>query len=351
MTGRTCCAGFAWCRPTRASGPNTPTATSASPKARWPTGKSWEAVAEEMLYRPLGMNSTSSRYEDFLKQTNRAALHVQIDGAWVAKVKRNPDPQSPAGGVSSSARDLAEWMRLELGNGVYDGEPLIAAKAIAPTHAPLMALGPNPVTGAESFYGLGWNVVFGRHGLGWGHAGAFSVGARSLVTLYPEAGLGIVILANAFPTGVPEGLADSFFDLVFQGAVAKDWISAWNALYGSMFGPAIAAAKATYAAPPAASSAALPLAAYAGRYANDYVGEALVSEGNGALTLRVGPGGGRTYVLRHFDRDLFVYVPDPEMPDKPSAVRFAIGADGQAAEMTVESLNDVGLGTLKRTGK
>jgi hypothetical protein len=55
--------------------------------------------------------------------------------------------------------------------------------------------------------------------------------------------------------------------------------------------------------------------------------------------------------LRHFDRDLFLYFPDAEMPDKPSAVRFAIGPDGRASEITIESLNDHGLGRLKRAGE
>jgi CubicO group peptidase (beta-lactamase class C family) len=53
-----------------------------------PTGESWEQVAEERLYRPLGMASTSSRHADFLIRKNRAALHVQAGGAWAAQVKR-----------------------------------------------------------------------------------------------------------------------------------------------------------------------------------------------------------------------------------------------------------------------
>src|SRR5262249_48685281 len=144
------------------------------------TGKSWEDVSEEKLFRPLGMTSTSYRHSDFLKQTNRAALHVPIGGDWVAKVERNPDAQAPAGGVSPTARDLAEWMRLQLANGVYNGETLIKPEAIEQTHMPLMARGVNPVTGGTSFYGLGWNVEIGRHGVTWGHAGAFSVGARTV---------------------------------------------------------------------------------------------------------------------------------------------------------------------------
>jgi hypothetical protein len=95
----------------------------------------------------------------------------------------------------------------------------------------------------------------------------------------------------------------------------------------------------------------LPLDAYAGRYANDYVGDAVVSLRDGALTLAVGPGGTRAYALHHFDRDLFLYYPDSETPDKPSAARFAIGPDGRAAAVQMESLDELGLGTLKRQDK
>ena len=113
-------------------------------------------------------------------------------------MQRNPDPQAPAGGVSSTVGDLAQWARLELGRGMYDGKRFISESALDQTHEPLMSRGVNPITQAQSFYGLGWKVEFGRHGLTWGHAGAFSAGARSLVTIYPKSGLRIVALSNAF---------------------------------------------------------------------------------------------------------------------------------------------------------
>lgn len=313
-----------------------------------PTGKSWDVIAEEKLFRPLGMASTSARYADFLARGNRAALHVRLDGAWVAKVTRDADAQSPSGGISSNARDLAQWVRLVLGNGVYNGEDLINPEAMAATHVPLMARGENPITGATTFYGLGWNVDFGPHGLAWGHAGAFSAGAQTVVTLYPKANLGIVVLTNAFPSGVPEGLADTFADLAFDGKVSKDWVKAWNGAYQSITGPAIAAAKKAYAAPPPSASPARPLAAYAGRYFNDYVGEAVVSVAGGALTLAVGPRLAHIYPLKHFDGDLFIDYPSDETPDMPSAVRFTVGPDGKAIAVTIDALNDVGLGTLQR---
>ncbi|HEY6433797.1 MAG TPA: serine hydrolase [Acetobacteraceae bacterium] len=313
-----------------------------------PTGKDWETVAEDFLYRPLGMTMTSSRYSDFVARTDRAALHIKVNGAWAAKLQRDPDAQSPAGGVSSSVRDLAQWVRLELGDGMFDGTRLISSDAIGETHQPLVARGNNLVTGAASFYALGWNVEYGRHGLSWGHAGAFSLGARTLVTLYPQADFGIVVLTNAFPTGVPEGIADSFADLVFDGHVAKDWFKPWDAAFESILGQGVAAALARYGTPPASASPAMPEAAYVGRYNNAYVGDAVVSDVQGTLVLHVGPNGARTYPLRHFDRDTFVYFPDEETPEVPAAARFTIGPDGRATNVTLEPLDQNGLGTLAR---
>jgi len=311
-------------------------------------GKTWPDLAEAKLYGPLGMKSTSSRYADFLARDDRATLHVPIDGKWTAVAKREPDAQSPAGGVSSTARDLTNWLKLEIGNGRFDGRQIISTDALAATHRPLMNLGKNPVTGDQGFYGLGWVVEFGRHGLAWTHAGAFSKGARTLVRILPDEQLGIVILANAFPTGVPEGLADSFFDQVLNGKVEKDWFSGWNTAFAGLFGPATEASKLRFAKPPEPASPALPLAAYAGRYANDYIGTALVGEKDGKLELGLGPEGKRRFELTPFERDVFIVHPGEEMPDFMSAVTFTIGADGKASSVTIEHLDQFGFGTLKR---
>lgn len=313
-----------------------------------PTGRDWETVADTFLYHPLSMTATSSRHADFARQPNAASLHVNLGKGWVAAVKRNADAQAPAGGVSSTARDLGAWMRLELAGGKFDGEQLIPADAMEATHQPLFARGSNPVTGAPSFYGLGWNVEYTRHGLIWGHAGAFSVGARTLVSLLPDSGLGIVVLANAFPTGVPEALADSFFDLVFDGKPAQDYLVAWNAAYSGLFGPAIAAAKASFAKAPTPASPARPAEAYTGRYANAYVGAATVSADGSDLELALGPQGMAHYPLHHFDRDIYFYYPDAETPDLPSTAVFALGPDGKSLTMTLSPFDDAGLGTLAR---
>ena len=173
-------------------------------------GLGWEEAAEEKLYKPLGMKSTSSRYRDFMSRPNRASLHVPVDGSWASFTRRNADSQAPAGGASSNARDMAQWLRLLLADGRYEGRQLIDKAALHRAHVPAIVRGTDPVTGAASFYGFGWAIDYREHGVEWSHAGAFSAGARTLVRLIPGEQLGVAILSNAFPTGVPEGIAATF---------------------------------------------------------------------------------------------------------------------------------------------
>ena len=86
----------------------------------------WEEACAQKLYKPLGMTSTSSRYADFTARQNKALGHVKVDGNWVQKFKRDPDAQSPTGGVSSSVNDVAKWIRLQLANGKFDGKQIVS---------------------------------------------------------------------------------------------------------------------------------------------------------------------------------------------------------------------------------
>ncbi|MCA0249971.1 MAG: serine hydrolase [Proteobacteria bacterium] len=309
-------------------------------------GLGWDEAGEEKLYKPLGMNSTSSRYRDFESRANRAALHVPVDGAWASFTRRNADAQAPAGGASSTARDLAQWLRLLLADGEHDGRPLIHKEALQRAQVPAIVRRIDPNTGAASFYGYGWAIDYREHGVELSHAGAFSAGARTLAHLIPGERLAIAVLTNAFPTGVPEGIAATFFDLVFKGQPTRDFVAAANQafeeFYKEMMKPSLA-----YATLPASRAAALPVAAYVGDYSNDYVGNARVVESGGALYLLLGPAGKR-FPLTHFNRDVFVYSPMQEAPKARIGVSFLIGPDGKAAQVTIEDLDEYGLGTLKR---
>jgi CubicO group peptidase (beta-lactamase class C family) len=323
--------------------------TAAAVAAAKAAGKSWEDLSAERIYRPLGMTSTSSRFADFIAAKNRAWGHVREDGSWVAKYTRDPDAQSPAGGVSSSARDIAQWLRLQLGRGTFEGRTIVEAAALDETHRPQIVSAPakNAMTDQSTFYGLGWNVGYDEQGqIRWGHSGAFSLGAATCVNLLPAAAIGIACLTNAFPIGVPEAICRSFLDLVLIGRIAKDWL----ALFGEAFVKVAAPDYGTsvdYAKTPADLSPALAPAAYVGRYENDLYGPIEIVANDAALTLKLGPKP-EEFALRHFTRDVFTCQPAGENAYGPSAVTFAIGTDGKAASVTIEYLDIDGQGRFAR---
>jgi hypothetical protein len=186
-----------------------------------------------------------------------------------------------------------------------------------------------------SFYGYGWGVGYDDSGEQFlNHAGAFSYGARSFARLVPEQQLGIVVLANAFPSGVPDGLAAAFFDLVRNGSVSRDWIADWSGIYDTV-GAALAEGGKPYITAPATPAPAQPLSAYAGVYANDYVGEVDVVEAGGALTLHLGPER-RPFPLTHFNHDTFTYLIDFEPPAPLTGITFVLGPDGQATAVDID---------------
>lgn len=313
-----------------------------------PTGKTWEENSQVELYTPLGMTHTTSLNADFLKETNVAKLHIKVDGKWTAKLVRQPDAQSPAGGVSSTANDMAQWLKLQIGKGKFNGEQLIQEPALLETHNPVMYRGIHPLSGNPNFYALGWGTEYDSAGRTiWTHNGAFSTGARTIATIYPNEQLGIVILANAFPTGLPEAVSASFFDLVYDGKILTDHLTPWeNAFLTLLDGPAAQSIEA-FNTPPSPVDPPLVNDAYVGTYANAYWGNITVTAAANGLVLTVGPDK-MQFPLKHWDRDTFLAFLFQEIPDAPSPVTFTIGADGKATQIYIEGLDSNGAGTLKR---
>jgi len=321
--------------------------TEAAIAAAKATGKEWEEVSAEKLYKPLGMDSTSSRYADFVASQNHALGHVLVDGKWTPKYRRDPDAQTPAGGVSSSVNDMGKWVRLQLANGRFDGKQIVAANALAETHHPHMLTGFSRLNGLPSFYGLGWNVSYDDQGrLRLNHSGAFALGAGTTVHLVPSLELGVVILTNAYPVGLAEGLANSFNDLALFGKATRDWVALFKRIFSDPAAVGVSLGT-DYSKPPASATSALANSAYIGTYTNSFFGDIQITEQDGGLALVAGPQD-MTFPMRHYERDVFTYVTEGENAVGTTGVTFSIGADGKATTVLVENLNVRGNGTFTR---
>jgi CubicO group peptidase (beta-lactamase class C family) len=312
-------------------------------------GKQWADLSAEMLYKPLGMDATSSRFADYQKAADRAVTHVKVDGTWQAKYVREPDAQSPAGGASSTVRDMTRWIRLQLGNGMVDGRRVIDADSLVYTHLPqIVDAPPRAPAGRAEFYGLGWNVSYDAYGrLRLSHSGGFAAGAATIVTMLPSEQLGIVVLTNGEPVGAAEAIAYTFLDVAQQGHPTVAWLD----LVGGIFAQQEQAgrSKTDYAKPPANAAAARPDSAYLGRYTNSFYGPLTVSATGGGLTMTLGPKNMRLR-LAHYDGDTFSYQTLGENAVGLSGVMFTVGSGGRASKVRVEALDADGLGTFSSSG-
>lgn len=314
-------------------------------------GQDWAQLSQASLYQVLGMHNTSSRFADFAGQSNRAWGHIQTGvnydnyGAFPAQYAvqnppRQPDAQSPAGGVSASAQDIAQWMKLILAGGKWQGRQLLSATALQ------NALTPRP----GGNYGYGFNIGADPYGhASISHSGAFILGASTAFILWPEMQLGIAVLTNAQPRGLAEALALSFGERawgeVADGESGRDWLAAMQPKMHDLYKPLGSLAKQQ---PPASPSAAQPLSAYTGRYSNDYWGEAsiTITPDGDALKLILGAAH-ITYELRHWDGDTFVFSPKGESvsPGSVSALEFGIN------QLQIELFHeDLANGVFQRIG-
>ena len=312
-------------------------------------GKDWPTLAEQVLYKPLGMNATSSRFADFEQRVNRAVGHIRVGGTYQAKYQRRPDEQSPAGGVSSSARDLARWMALILQSGTFEGREIVAATALLPAITAQTISGHSFAPDARpGFYGFGFGVGISPSGrTEIKHSGAFAMGAGTTFTLLPSAGVGIVVLTNAAPTGAAEALAADFTDLVQFGKIERDWFAAYGRLMVPLTAPSGTLVGAARPANPAPAAA---LSDYVGSYASDYYGSAEIVLRDGVLRLKLGPAAAVDYPLAHWSGNAFTFHPSSENQTDGSislATFDGFGAAG-ARILTLEYLDEHGLGAFVR---
>lgn len=306
---------------------------------------SWESLSSELLYRPLGMESTSSRFADYEHATNKATLHVRVGSRWVAKYTRDADAQSPAGGASSTARDMAQWLRVVLANGKYNGNQVVDEQPLLETRIPSSVSGPpaSPIA-RTGFYGLGMNVSYDKAGrLRLSHSGGFASGAATNVLMLPSEHLGIVVLTNGMPIGVPETLSQEFMDLAEFGHIERDWFAGYTPFFTKFYAnPSILAQKSA----PAKAQPGLANAAYIGTYQNAFYGPAHVRERNGRLVMLLGPQL-KAFPLSHWDGNTFAFYPTGENAVGISSVTFSTRGN-RAQSMVVEYLNENKLGTFTR---
>jgi len=269
--------------------------------------------------------------------TDVAAPHDRIDGREQVIAWRNIDNVGPAGAINSNVLDMAQWVRLQLGGGVYRGTRLLSAAAVQEMHTPQIVIPLDTATQRLrpsthfAAYGLGWVLTDYRGRKIVSHGGAID-GFRAQVGLVPEERLGIVILTNGGEPGRALTVALQFRVAdAYLGGTGTDWSAELLALRNRDAARDSTEEAKTVGARVAGTKPSLALPGYAGTYRNEMYGDVVVQVDSGRMVLRFGPS--YTGDGSHWNYDTFkVKWRDPE--EGWDLVRFSITADGKVEKLT-----------------
>lgn len=155
----------------------------------------WENLIATRFFKPLGMKSSDTSVKQMVKAadyaTGYALENKQTQKAWL----RDLPNIAPAGAINSNVKDMAQWLRLMLGKGAYEGKRFVSEKGFAEILKPHIAMGKNS-------YGLGWGLAEWMGEKIVSHGGGID-GFNSDVTFLPERNLGIVTLTNVSSSSLP----------------------------------------------------------------------------------------------------------------------------------------------------
>jgi CubicO group peptidase (beta-lactamase class C family) len=284
--------------------------TAAAVGAERATGDSWARLLRAFVLDPIGADGTVTGYRSFVTAVDKAAPHRLVDGSMVPQDPQDETIFAPSLGVSSSLSELVTFARLQLNGGAVGGARVAPAGALEQVLRPATAMdagGSGPRAA-----GLGWVLSSFDGRLVASVEGGLSSGSSAVISLVPDDGIAVIVLANAYPEGAALGraLTKTLIDLTALGAAQDDWLSVEqaaaqaSAAAGEGAGAGAAAAGVSGARglglpaqAPAGAPAPRQRRAYVGAYENRYYGRVTVRQGPGdGLLVRLGRGVTLRYV-------------------------------------------------------
>jgi CubicO group peptidase (beta-lactamase class C family) len=300
------------------------------------TGSSWDDLIETRIFGPLGMRASTPATAGLTGRSNIARPHGSIRDSVFIKPVTDMTNIGPAGSIVSTATDMAQWLRFQLGDGAFEGTRLLERGPFREMHTPHILIGSGGGAGGIdervtrfNSYGLGWMVQDYRRSLMVQHGGNTD-GMTAAVGMLPEESFGVVVLANMASSPLPALLTRWIFDRQLD-APPQDHVAEarTRTLAQRVRADSIAAANAGAdggARTEPAGLPPLPLTAYAGTYADSLYGTVVVNVAADALELRRGDWYGP---LEYWNGTNFRWTIFPSSPINPLFIKFEVAPDDQ----------------------
>jgi CubicO group peptidase (beta-lactamase class C family) len=304
-------------------------------------GTTWDDLVTKRIFEPLGMTSSvTSMPKD--NGPNLASPHTASHDTVHTLARSSLEDIAPAGSINSNARDMAQWLRFQLGDGMYNGKRLVSSAALKVTHTPQTIIGPGELGPPDSLvtfntYGMGWIVEDFRHELVWQHGGN-TLGMTAAVGMMPEHKFGVVVLSNMAGSQLPGILMDYIFERQL-GLPKRDISAEAYARYAVQLRRADSAEKAQLALRAPGGKPPFALSAYAATYSDSLYGDATVSVQDDHLVLSRGDWKGP---LTYWNDENFRWS------ELGMFVKFEVAPTGTITGMTFGLPGDVSTMTRKQ---
>jgi CubicO group peptidase (beta-lactamase class C family) len=245
------------------------------------SGMPWEEFVRTRIFTPLAMTHTVT--SDAAWNSSDHANGYQYDWRTDRVTPQRPiDTQTlgPAGAIKSSARDMANWVRFQLGENPAIDETKMPHTVIRLENT---ARDSNPETHVMS-YGLGWFIQDYRGELLVSHSGSLN-GFRAHVDLLPKRKTGFVVLINVGRGYATLALRNSLADML-SGKPSRDWNSYYLMLERRADEKEARTHDEQVAKRIPNTTPTLPLERYTGEYASPSHGKAKITVVDGQLVLQ-----------------------------------------------------------------
>jgi len=309
------------------------------------SGQSWQSFIEERILNRIGMQRTVTSVEDLALRNNIATPHKPSTEDVTPIPWVNWDTMAAAGGIISSADDMARWVTVQLAHGrIDDDNRLFSERSSRRMWSPHTII-PISESWQKRFpdthfraYGLGWSLSDYKGRKTVSHGGGYD-GMYSQVMMVPEEDLGIVVLTNSM-TGIAPAITYHILD-DYLGDDPRDWSA--EGLKRDRKSRREFYERISKAITPKAedTTPSHDLSAYTGTYTGDLYGDGIVELQDEKLLLRLLPNPDLVADLTHLHYDTFAIHWRHEFAwFAEGTAQFLMDADGNINEIRLNVPND-----------
>jgi CubicO group peptidase (beta-lactamase class C family) len=178
-------------------------------------GAAYDAAMRSKVFEPLRMTHTTFDFATAMRGNFASPHGDDVDGKTIpARMDNNYSvvPLRPAGGMWTSARDLTNYLQMELALGLLpDGTRLVSKESLLERRKAQVSIG------EDVAYGMGL-VIGTRYGVPVVNHGGSLFGYKSDMIFLPDHSVGAVILTNSDTGGYLTGLfLRRLLEVLFDG--------------------------------------------------------------------------------------------------------------------------------------